>query len=111
MKTYTIVIAEKARKQLKKLPKNITRKLLEIIKNLRTNPRPYGYKKLKGEKLFCIRKGIYMTFCKSINRDKNIQKTFFFHNFSFLETIFQIHDSSYYSHFYGISRLTITINV
>ena len=38
MKVYALVIEERARRQLKKLPKNVSQKLLVVIKGLATNP-------------------------------------------------------------------------
>ena len=39
MRVYALVIEEKARRQLKKLSKNASQKLLVVIRGLATNPR------------------------------------------------------------------------
>ena len=59
MKKYTLVLESKVKKQLKKLPKHIAKALKRLLDSLVKNPRPRGHKKLKGENLFCIRKGVY----------------------------------------------------
>jgi len=56
---YTVLIERYAQKQIAKIDK----KLIPVIKNaiaeLADNPRPYGYKKLKGEEAYRIRVGDY----------------------------------------------------
>jgi mRNA interferase RelE/StbE len=56
---YKIVITETASKQLRKLPVKISEELIEVIRSLSANPRPVGYKKLKGRKGYRVRKGNY----------------------------------------------------
>jgi mRNA interferase RelE/StbE len=58
-KQYEIIITATAKKQLSKLPFIITDKLIAVIQALAKNPRPQGYKKLKGRPAFRIRKGDY----------------------------------------------------
>ncbi|MEI9956378.1 MAG: type II toxin-antitoxin system RelE/ParE family toxin [Ferruginibacter sp.] len=58
-KLYEILLTATAKKQLQKLPTNITDKLIVAIQALAKNPRPEGYKKLKGRPGFRIRKGDY----------------------------------------------------
>jgi mRNA interferase RelE/StbE len=58
-KLYSIEITATAKKQLTKLPLTITDKLIKTIQELAKNPRPIGYKKLKGRPGYRIRKGDY----------------------------------------------------
>ena len=55
MPNYTAVLSKKAQKQLDKLSDNIAEPILEAIGNLETNPRPQGYKKLKGRTGYRVR--------------------------------------------------------
>lgn len=57
--SYSVVISEYALKQLKKLDKSMIPKIKEAISALQENPRPFGYKKLKGEDAYRIRLGNY----------------------------------------------------
>lgn len=49
---YTISIKENAVKELEKIPEPYFSKLEIAISNLSDNPRPFGYKKLKGSSIF-----------------------------------------------------------
>ena len=57
MPEYQILITKTAQKQLDKLPESVSGLLIEAIHDLASNPRPYGYKKLKGRDGYRIRKG------------------------------------------------------
>ncbi len=59
MPNYTAVLSKKAQKQLDKLPDNIAEPILDAIAGLEENPRPVGYKKLKGRDGYRIRTGNY----------------------------------------------------
>ena len=59
MPNYTIVLSKKAQKQLDNLSDTIAEPILEAIGSLETNPRPQGYKKLKGRDGYRIRVGNY----------------------------------------------------
>ncbi len=59
MATYNITISRMAQKQLDKLPDNIADRLIDAIYALAENPRPVGYKKLKGRNGCRIRVGDY----------------------------------------------------
>lgn len=59
MLNYTIVLSNKAQKQLDKLSDAIAEPILEAIGALESNPRPYGCKKLKGREGYRIRIGNY----------------------------------------------------
>jgi mRNA interferase RelE/StbE len=59
MSDYTIELSKKARKQLDKLSDYIANPILNAIADLETNPRPHGYRKLKGRDGYRIRVGNY----------------------------------------------------
>ena len=59
MAEYTVVLTKTAQKQLDKLPDQVADMLLDAIEMLADNPRPDGYKKLKGRLGYRIRKGDY----------------------------------------------------
>ena len=48
MPDYSITISNTAQRQLDSLPDKTAEKLIAVIKRLAQNPRPFGYKKLKG---------------------------------------------------------------
>jgi mRNA interferase RelE/StbE len=56
---YTVLIERYAQKQIMKLDKKIIPVIKAAIGALADNPRPYGYKKLKGEYAYRIRVGDY----------------------------------------------------
>ena len=51
---YTVLLSDKANKQIKKLPKNITGIILRKVYSIRDNPLRY-LKKLEGTKLWRLR--------------------------------------------------------
>ncbi|HYV95737.1 MAG TPA: type II toxin-antitoxin system RelE/ParE family toxin [Chitinophagales bacterium] len=59
MGRYKVVITATVRKYLDKLSDKIAAPLLTALQSLSENPRPHGYKKLKGRSGFRIRKGDY----------------------------------------------------
>jgi len=59
MPKYTVTLSRTAEKQLDKLPNPTADRLLSAIIQLSDNPRPPGYKKLKGRDGYRIRKGSY----------------------------------------------------
>ncbi len=56
---YTVLIERYAQKQIMKLDKKIIPVIKAAIAGLADNPRPHGYKKLKGEDAYRIRIGDY----------------------------------------------------
>jgi mRNA interferase RelE/StbE len=56
---YTVFIEPYAQKQIQKLDKKFIPVIKLAISSLADNPRPYGYKKLKGENAYRIRVGDY----------------------------------------------------
>lgn len=59
MPKYTVVLTKKAQKQLDKVSDKIAEQLIESISKLSNNPRPSGYKKLRGRDGLRIRSGNY----------------------------------------------------
>lgn len=59
MPKYTIYLSKKAEKNLNQLPERTAETILTAISELENNPRPVGYKKLKGRDGFRIRCGNY----------------------------------------------------
>ncbi|TIH12772.1 type II toxin-antitoxin system RelE/ParE family toxin [Marinifilum sp. JC120] len=58
---YDVELSKIADKQFKKLPANIQAQLQETIDGLKENPRPHGYKNLKGKlsEYYRVRSGNY----------------------------------------------------
>jgi mRNA interferase RelE/StbE len=56
---YTILVERYAQKQILKLDKKVIPVIKMAIASLADNPRPFGYKKLKGEDAYRIRVGDY----------------------------------------------------
>ena len=59
MPDYTVVISKSAQKVLDKLSDHIAEPILRTIASLKDNPRPHGFKKLKGRQGYRIRQGNY----------------------------------------------------
>lgn len=59
MANYQISLTKTAEKQLDKLDDKIAKPVIETIQALSINPRPVGYKKLKGRPGYRIRTGDY----------------------------------------------------
>jgi mRNA interferase RelE/StbE len=59
MAFYNIRFSESVHKDIKKIPQNDVKKILEHIDSLAIEPRPYGCKKLKGQENYRIRQGNY----------------------------------------------------
>lgn len=56
---YQVVIEKQAQKQLAKISPPYYQNIVEALQSLATNPRPHGYKKLKGSPGFRIRVADY----------------------------------------------------
>jgi mRNA interferase RelE/StbE len=59
MPKYTIYLSKKAEKNLNQLPERTAETIFAAISELENNPRPVGYKKLKGRDGYRIRCGNY----------------------------------------------------
>lgn len=69
MPEFTIVLSKKARKQLDKLTDFIANPIFEAISDLAFEPRPQGYKKLKGRTGYRIRVGDYRVIYEIIDKE------------------------------------------
>ena len=56
---YTVVIEKQAKKQLEKISPPNYESVVEALLALANNPRPHGYKKLKGRQGYRVRVGDY----------------------------------------------------
>lgn len=56
---YQVVIEKQAQKQLVKISAPYYQAIVDALKTLATNPRPHGYKKLKGRPGYRIRVADY----------------------------------------------------
>ena len=56
---YQLLIEKQVQKQLEKIPSPDYQRVKKAIKDLAKNPRPEGYKKLKGRPGYRIRQGNY----------------------------------------------------
>lgn len=59
MPDYNVFLSKKAQKQLDSLSDNIAEPIIDAIGKLAKDPRPLGYKKLKGRDGYRIRTGNY----------------------------------------------------
>ncbi len=59
MPEYIVVLSKSAQKQLDKLSDKIAEPILDAISELKDNPRPQGYKKLRSRAGYRIRVGHY----------------------------------------------------
>jgi mRNA interferase RelE/StbE len=59
MPEYTVRLSRRAEKYLDKLSNNIAEPILKALSALSHNPRPHGYKKLKGRDGYRVRVGNY----------------------------------------------------
>lgn len=69
MPDFTIVLSKKAQKQLDKLTDNIANPIFDAISDLAFEPRPRGYKKLKGRTGYRIRVGDYRVIYEIIDNE------------------------------------------
>jgi len=56
---YTVLVERYAQKKILKLDKKVIPTIKAAIAELASNPRPFGFKKLKGEDAYRIRVGDY----------------------------------------------------
>jgi mRNA interferase RelE/StbE len=57
--TYEVILPKSASKALDRLPDEIAVRILDAVARLKSQPRPPGCKKLKGENAWRIRVGDY----------------------------------------------------
>ncbi len=68
MAKYTVSLSKRAARQLDKLPDHFANPILRAIENLSSEPRPRGYKKLKGRDGYRIRIGNYRVIYSIIDK-------------------------------------------
>ena len=56
---YEVRIRSSAKKEMKSLPKEAISRIILAIRDLKTNPRPHGGKKLQDREEYRIREGDY----------------------------------------------------
>ena len=60
MASYRVIVARSARKELERLPRAVSDRVLDALERLQEQPRPLGSKKLRGsEDLWRVRIGDY----------------------------------------------------
>ena len=70
---YTLLIERHAEKGFKKIPKNISNKLIIKIKSLKDNPKPSGCRKITGsENDYRVRIGDYRVIYEIDEKNKQI---------------------------------------
>ncbi len=57
--SYQVILPKSAQKELDRLPDEIAKRILKALAVLKTQPRPQGCKKLRGENAWRIRVGDY----------------------------------------------------
>jgi mRNA interferase RelE/StbE len=58
--SYNVIVAQKAKKDLLKIPQLYVASIIKTLKSLESNPRPFGCIKLSGSKdTYRIREGVY----------------------------------------------------
>jgi mRNA interferase RelE/StbE len=57
--SYQVILPKSVQKELDRLPDVIAKRILDAMAILKTQPRPPGCKKLRGEKAWRIRVGDY----------------------------------------------------
>jgi mRNA interferase RelE/StbE len=69
---YNVKISDYARKELNKIDYPSVEKLFDSLKQLKSNPKPVGSIKLKGDNAYRIRKGNYRIIYEVDNRNKEV---------------------------------------
>ena len=59
MGQFDVRVVPSVRKDLRGIPKNVVRRILDAIEGLSANPRPPGCKKLTSTNLYRLRSGSY----------------------------------------------------
>jgi len=69
MASYEVVWKSSARKEARKLPADVLRRILGAVAELRSEPRPRGVRKLKGaERTYRLRVGDYRVIYSILRR-------------------------------------------
>jgi len=59
MANYELIFKKSVAKDLRPLPKQDVKKILQRIRSLANNPRPAGCEKLSGQERYRVRQGVY----------------------------------------------------
>ncbi len=59
MANYELIFKKSVAKDLRPLPKQDVKRILQRIRDLASNPRPVGCEKLSGQERYRIRQGVY----------------------------------------------------
>lgn len=59
MANYRLVVKQSVSKDLRPIPNKDVARILQRVKGLQDNPRPFGSEKLSGEERYRIRQGVY----------------------------------------------------
>ncbi|MFZ4591524.1 MAG: type II toxin-antitoxin system RelE family toxin [Ignavibacteria bacterium] len=69
---YNVIISDYALKELDKIDFQSVEKIFDSLKQLKSNPKPVGSIKLKGENAYRIRKGNYRIIYEVDNKNKEV---------------------------------------
>jgi len=59
MANYELIFKKSVAKDLRPLPKQDVKRILQRIRELASNPRPVGCEKLSGQERYRVRQGVY----------------------------------------------------
>ncbi len=69
MALYNVLITKSAAKELEAIPEKNRRRIIERIRGLSGEPRPFGVEKLSGDDKYRIRQGNFRILYEILNRD------------------------------------------
>ncbi len=72
MASYNVVIARSVTKELERIPKRDRAKIIQRIRTLAQDPRPYGCQKLAEQERYRIRQGQYRVIYEVIDETKTV---------------------------------------
>jgi mRNA interferase RelE/StbE len=73
MENYKVDITNSARKEIKNLDSQITKRIVEKLKSLEENPFPFGYKKLIARNGYKIKVGDYRIIYDVLETEKIVR--------------------------------------
>ena len=69
MALYNVLITKSAAKELEAIPEKDRRRIIERIRGLSGEPRPFGVEKLSGDDKYRIRQGNFRILYEILDRD------------------------------------------
>ncbi len=69
MALYNVLITKSAAKELEAIPEKDRRRIIERIRGLSSEPRPFGVEKLSGDDKYRIRQGNFRILYEILDRD------------------------------------------